>query len=237
MAVAREDIPARGSKTRLLVGHIRERDLAVNGDAIVIPQHDQPRQLLLARNADGLLADAFHQAAVARDDPGVMVLHLGAPAGAQMLFGHGKAHGIGNPLTQRAGGGFHPRNMAEFRVAGGDRAPLAEILDLVQRHILIPRQVEQRIDQHRAMARRQDETVTVRPARRLGIELQMFLEQDGRHIGHAHRHPRMPRIRGGHRVQRQGADGAGAHPVIGMAGAKRCDVQGRTPVFKGFGRQ
>ena len=151
MAVTIEHRPARGGKARLLVGHVRQRDLAVDGDAIVVPQHDEPRQFQLAGQRQRFLADAFHQAAVAGDDIGVMVNHLGPPAGAQRFLGNGKAHGIAQPLAQRARGGLNALGMAEFRMAGGDRAPLAEVADLFDGHVGIAGQVQQRIKQHRAM--------------------------------------------------------------------------------------
>ena len=152
MAVAFQHVPSRSCKARLLIGGIRKRHFAVDGNAVVIPQHDQAVQLVLARDADGLLADALHQAAVADNDVGVMVLHLGTPAGAQMRLCHGKANRVGDALTQGAGGGFNASHMAKLGVACGDGAPLAEVLDLVQRDVFVARQVQQRIDQHRAMA-------------------------------------------------------------------------------------
>ena len=47
---------------------------------------------------------------------------------------------------------------------------LAETLDLLDPHALVAGQVEQRVEQHRAMAGRQHEAVAVRPARVGGIE-------------------------------------------------------------------
>ena len=181
--------------------------------------------------ADGLLADTLHQTAVARDAPGMVIDDLGPPTGAQGCLGHGKAHGIGQPLTKRAGGGFDPGGMAIFGVARRDRAQLPEIADLFQRHVGIAGQMQQRIQQHRAMARAQDEPVTIGPMRRAGIEFQMLLEQDRGDIGHAHRHAGMAGIGGGDGIERQGADTGGAAPVIGVRGGEGGQVQGRYPSF------
>ncbi len=74
-----------------------------------------------------------------------MIDHFRAKFGAQLFFGHGKAHGIGNALPQRTGRGFDPLGMAIFRVARRDRAPLAEITDLIERHVFVTRQVQKRI--------------------------------------------------------------------------------------------
>jgi hypothetical protein len=83
--------------------------------------------------AHGFVADAFHQAAVAQEDVGVVVHHVMAFAvefGGQQLFGQRHAHGIGNALAQRAGGGFHAGGHAHFGVAGGFAVQLAEVLQL-----------------------------------------------------------------------------------------------------------
>ena len=48
---------------------------------------------------------------------------------------------------------------------GGLAAELAEALELVDRHVLVAGQMEQRIEQHRAVAGRQHEAVAVGPVR------------------------------------------------------------------------
>ena len=93
------------------------------------------------------------------------------------------------------------------------RAELAEALDVVQRRPLVPGEVEQRVDQHRAVAGRQDEPVAVGPLGIGGIELQVPREQRRRGIGHAHRHAGMPAVRGLDRVHREGANGVGEAAV------------------------
>jgi hypothetical protein len=47
-----------------------------------------------------------------------------------MLFGDRHAHTHGEALAQRPGGHFHAVGMAVFRMAGRDRAPLAELLQV-----------------------------------------------------------------------------------------------------------
>jgi hypothetical protein len=58
--------------------------------------------------------------------------------------------------------------MAVFRMAGGGRAELAEILDLLERHVGVAEQMQQRVEQHRAVTGRQHEPVAVRP---IGLRL------------------------------------------------------------------
>ena len=99
MAIARKHIPAAGGKARLLVGDVRHRHFAIYGDAIVIPHHDQPRQLLLACQCQCLLRNTFHQTAVARHHIGMVINDLGPPTCAQVFFGNRKTYRIGDALT------------------------------------------------------------------------------------------------------------------------------------------
>ena len=41
VAITGKHIPAAGRKARLLIGDIGDGHFAINGDAVVIPQHDQ----------------------------------------------------------------------------------------------------------------------------------------------------------------------------------------------------
>ncbi len=227
MAVDVLHVPARGRNAGRLVRGIGQRDIAVDGDAVVVEEQDQARQLLHPRKRDGLLADPLHQAAVAGHDVGVVVDDLRPPVRAQRFLGDGEPHGIADALSQRAGRRFDPGSMAVLGVPSGARAPLAKIPDLVERHVRVAGQVHQGIEQHRPVPRRQDEPVAVGPVRGGWIEPQVPVVQDGRHVGHADRHPRMARVRGGHGIERQGADRGGAGPVIGMRGAQSGNVQGK----------
>ena len=60
---------------------------------------------------------------------------------------------LAEALAQRPGGGLDPGGVAVFRMAGGAAAELAEALDLIQRHVGIAGEIEQGIEQHRAVAR------------------------------------------------------------------------------------
>ena len=66
-------VPARGAEALdLVVGH-REPGRTVDGNLIVVEQHDQPPELEVAGKRDRLLADALHEAAVAGDHVGVVI--------------------------------------------------------------------------------------------------------------------------------------------------------------------
>ena len=66
-------------------------DLAVDGDAVVVIEGDQLAQAQRAGQRAGFVGDAFHQAAVAQEDIGVVIDDLVAVAvelAGQHLLGH-----------------------------------------------------------------------------------------------------------------------------------------------------
>ena len=161
VAVDALHMPAGGSEAGGLVGDVGHPDVTVDGDVVVVEEHDQVRQLLHAGQADSLLADTFHQAAVTGHDVGVMVDDLGAPGGALDFLGDGEADGIADALAQRAGRDLDPLAVAVFGVARRAVAPLAEIANLVEVEIRVARQVQQGIKQHGPVPGREDEPVAV----------------------------------------------------------------------------
>ena len=108
-----------------------------------------------------------------------------------------------------------PSMQEVLRVAGARAAELAEVADLVHRRVRVAGQVEQRVDQHRAVAGREHEAVAVGPVRVGRVELEEFGPQHRGDVGHAHRHARVARVGRLDRVHRQGADGVGHRRVAG----------------------
>ena len=108
-----------------------------------------------------------------------------------------------------------PGVMAVLGMAGRERAELAEALDLVDRHLLVAEQMQQRIEQHRAVAGRQHEAVAVGPGRVGGIEFQEAGEQDGRHVGRAHRQAGMAGFGLLDRIHGERPDGIGHAVMLG----------------------
>ncbi len=139
---------------------------AVDGDAVVVPQHDQPaRPRWPARSIASWLMPSIRQPSPAIDI-GVVVDELGAEAGRHHAFGERHADGGGDALAERAGRRLDARRVAVFGMAGGADAELAEALQLLDRHVGIADQMMERIEQHRAVAGRQHEAVAVGPVRR-----------------------------------------------------------------------
>src|SRR3546814_14831823 len=51
----------------------RKARRAIDGDLVIVPQHDQTAEAQMPCKTDRLLVDALHQAAIARDHPGPVV--------------------------------------------------------------------------------------------------------------------------------------------------------------------
>ena len=143
-----QHLPAVGFKARGGVVDEPGLHLPVDGDAVVVVERDQLAQLPGAGERGGLVADAFHQAAVTQEGVGMVVHHAVAVAvelGGQQLLGQRHAHRVGDALAQRAGGGFHARGDAHFRVARGLAVHLAEGLELAHRQ-RVAGEVQQRVE-------------------------------------------------------------------------------------------
>ncbi len=105
----------------------------------------------------------------------------------EQRFGERHADRIRNPLAERAGRRFDARRDAVFGVTRRLRMKLAEMLQLFHRQI-VAGQMQQRIQQHRAVAVRQHEAVAIRPVRVLRVMTQMARPQRNADFRHAHRH-------------------------------------------------
>ena len=114
------DMPAVGFEAlRRVIGE-PAFDVAVDRDAVVVPESDQLAQAERAGERAGLVGDAFHQAAVTEESVGVVVDDAVTGAvelGCQYFLGQREADSVGDALTQWAGGCFNPGGVAEFRVA------------------------------------------------------------------------------------------------------------------------
>ena len=136
-----------------------------------------------------------------------MVDDIGAETRREKTFGEREADRVGDALAERAGGRLDAGGVAVFGMTCGLGAELAELLQVIQRHVRIAGEIKQRIQQHRAVTGRQDEAIAVGPMRLLRIELQEFGEQNRGDVGHAHRQTGMARVRLFDRIHGQGPDG------------------------------
>jgi hypothetical protein len=122
-----DDMPAIGFEA--LRGIVEEpgrrvavtADLAVDRDVVVVVDRDQLAQAQGAGQRACLVRDAFHQTAVAEEDIGEVVDDVVAglvELRGQRLLGQGHADGVGDALTERAGGGLHARGVAVLGMSG-----------------------------------------------------------------------------------------------------------------------
>ena len=149
----------------LLVGRVGERHRPVDRNAVVVPEDDQPVQPEMAGERDRFLADALHQAAVAGKHIGPVVDEVVA----ELAFMRRSASAMPTALPSPWPSGPVVVSMPEAKpysgMPGRPRSELAEIPDLLERHVLVAGEVEQRIEQHRAVAGRQHEAVAIGPVR------------------------------------------------------------------------
>ncbi len=155
------------------------------------------------------LADAFHQVAVAADAVREVVddcLIVPVVDGAQMRFGDRHPERIADSLAKRPGRRFDPRRALGFGVSRRLTAELTEVFDVVEGQ-LVAGEVEQRVEQHRAVTGGQYETVAIEPVRIFGIEVQMARPQRVGHRRGSHRHAGMAGVCFLYGVDGQKADG------------------------------
>ena len=208
--------PAGRLEALHLIDGVGERQRPVDGDAVVVEQHDQLVQLQMPGERDRLLADAFHQVAVGGEHVGRVIDDVAAELGGEMPLGDRHADRIGQALAERPGGGLDAGRVAVFRDGRAVSEPSwRKRLISLDRHRLVAGEMEQRVEQHRAVAGREHEAVAVGPGRIGRIEFEEAREQHGRDIGRAHGQAGMAGLRLLDRVHRQRADGIGHAVVIG----------------------
>jgi hypothetical protein len=223
VAVDRADhVPAIGHEALAHVVAVPRLHGAVDRDAVVVVQRGQLVELPHAGQRAGFVADAFHHAAVTHHHVGAVVDdRMTGPikAGGEQLLGQRHAHRVGQALAERPGGGFHAGRDADLGMARCLAEQLAKVAQLLDGQV-IAGEVKQRVEQHRAVAVAQHETVAVDPRRVERVVLQVPAPQRHRRVGQAHRCARMPGVGLLHGVHRQGADGIGHQPGFVGVGAR-----------------
>ena len=132
---------------------------------------------------------AFHHAAVAHADVGVVVNNVQTvfiEFGSQDFFGQSHAYCVGNTLSQWAGCGFHAVGIAIFRMAGGFAVQLAEIFQIINGNV-VAGQVQQAVKNHGGMTIGEDKTIAVVEFWVGRIMIEELRPQYFRHFRHTHR--------------------------------------------------
>ena len=185
---ARNHVPAIRFKALGGIVGVPVLDVTIDRDAVVIPESDQLVQLPGAGQRTRFVRDAFHHAAVTHERVGMVVdddvVGL-VELGGEHFFRHRHADGIGNTLAEGAGGGFNTGRITILGVTRCLRMQLTELLDVVNRQV-IAGQMQQRINQHRAVAVGQHKAVTIWPLGVGGIVAQVVIPQRLSDFRHAH---------------------------------------------------
>src|SRR5579884_2653396 len=154
------DVPAVGFEAAAHVLGERERGGAGERDPVVVVEDVELAEPEVAGERARLRRHALHEVAVAREHPGVVVdddVARAVEARGEVRLGDGKAHRIADALTERPRGGLDARGEVHLGMPGRAAAPLAKAADLVERQVA--REVEQGVEEHRAVAGREDEAV------------------------------------------------------------------------------
>src|ERR1700758_1261592 len=112
-----------------------------------------------------LRGDTLHQIAVARDRIREVIDDLEAltvVTRCQVSFRDRHADAVRKSLPERTRRHFDSRRESALRMTGRDAAPLTKLLDLLKRKI-VPRCIEEAVQQHRSMPRRKHEAIAVEP--------------------------------------------------------------------------
>ena len=179
----------------LALGDVRHR---VEGDIVAVIDEDEVVEAVVAGEGDRLFCDTFLEAAVAMEGDDVVV-EKGILGGVEFrggaFPGNGEADGVGNALSERAGGGLDTGSFMEFRVAGGVGVKLPERGDIVLGNG-VSREVQPAVEKHRSVTGGEDEAVAVEPARGVGVELHALAEEDGTDFGAAERESEVAGVTG-----------------------------------------
>jgi hypothetical protein len=168
--------------------------------------------------------DPLHHVAVAGDRPDAVVddpVVRRVEAVRHHARGDRHADAVADALPERAGRRLDAGRAAVLRVPRRMAPPLAEAPDLVQAQV-VPREVQEGVEEHRAVPRRQDEPVAIRPVGTRRIEAQVTRPQEVGIVGGPHRQAGMTRLRLLDRVDGQHLDRVDGESVqIGPGGGCR----------------
>ena len=101
------------------------------------------------------------------------------------LLGNRHPDGIRQSLSERTGRRLDPGRITILGVPRRTGLPLAEVPQGLHRHV-VDRQMQQRVEQHRAVAVRQYKPVTIRPFGIGRVVAQIVAPEDLGNIGHPH---------------------------------------------------
>ena len=188
------DVPAVRAETHLDVVRAGEVHAAVDGDLVVVEHAHQPVEPEVTREGRGLVADSFHHAPVACDDPSVVRHRILAVDRPQVRLGDGHSHRVRESLAQRPRGDLDPRRVPDLGMPRCCRTPLPEALDVVELQTR-PGEEQHRVLEDRRVTPGEDEPVTVGPCRVGRVETHHPRVEDVRERGERHCRPLVAALR------------------------------------------
>ncbi len=123
----------------------------------------------------------------------------------QPAFGNGHAHGVGETLPERSGGGLDTGSQSVFGMARSFTLPLAKTFQFIKRKV-VAGQMQHAVKQHRGMSPGQHEPVAIGPGRVAGIVTQELFPEPISNRGQSHRGARVTGVGLLYPVHRQRAD-------------------------------
>jgi len=151
VAVDRDDVPVIALEAGGHVVAVGEAGHAPRWRRCCRRKPDEVVEPEVAGETGGLMRDAFLEIAVRDDGIDAMVGHgevRGVERGGVKFLRDGEADRIARALAERSSGDFDALGFVALRMAGSEAAPLAEILELVERHLLEAGEMQERINQH-----------------------------------------------------------------------------------------
>ena len=150
------DVPAVAFEAAQGVGGDGEVRGPLNGDVVVVEDPEEPTQFLVAGEFGGLVGDPLHEIAVRAEGNRAVMDDLVAWAvevARHPALGQRHPHRVGDPLAKWTRCGLDPWGVVQLRVSGGLASPLAEVSNFLFGQV-VPRQVEQRVEEHGRMTHR-----------------------------------------------------------------------------------
>ena len=185
-----DHMPAGGGEPLVDIFGKTEQCAPRKGDPVIVVQKGQLPQSEVSGKRTGLCGEPFHQIAVAGKNVGSMIddrMFGSVETSRQVRLRDRHSDRRPDPLAEGARCHFHPGGMQALRMAGRFAPPLAERLQVVEGEV-VSGEIKERIEEHRGMPGRQDETVPVGPERIGRIVLQMARPEGEGGRGRPHRH-------------------------------------------------
>ena len=214
---------------------------AVDGDSVVVPEHDELAELQVTSDRCSFGRHAFHDVAVRSDHPGTVIenrMPRLVETGREVPLRHRHPHAIADALPERAGRRLDAWRDVGLRMPGCEAPPLPKLADVVEGN-LVATQVKQRVLQHRRMPAGQDEAVAVRPVRMGRVVPPQLGEKRPAKRRKCHRRAGVTRISRLHRIHAQASNRLDcelvelrgvSHAVVLLCGAP--DLAGHTQTQK-----